>query len=49
MYETVRTVNGHEIYRMVGTRKSYWVDIRENVRLNFLTIKAAEEYIINNL
>lgn len=45
MYETVKIVNGVNIYKMKGTRRSYWVDVKENVRMNFETIKAATEYI----
>lgn len=44
MYETIKMVNGYEIYRMTGTRKCYWININENVRKNFSTIKSAVEW-----
>lgn len=44
-YETVKTVNGHNIYRMVGTHGFYHVDIKHCgeaiVRRTFKTIKSA--------
>lgn len=44
-YETVKTVNGHGIYRMVGTQGFYHVDIKHCgeaiVRRTFKTIKSA--------
>lgn len=44
-YETVKTVNGHSIYRMVGTHGFYHVDIKHCgeaiVRRTFKTIKSA--------
>lgn len=44
-YETVKTVNGHRIYRMVGTHGFYHVDIKHCgeavVRRTFKTIKSA--------
>jgi hypothetical protein len=48
MYETVKTVKGHEIYRMVGTRKCFHVASGNHSYLTFQTIKAATEYIVNN-
>ena len=49
MYETVKTVNGYDIYRMIGTHSSYWVDIRKGEGFkqsaHFRTIKAATAYI----
>ena len=45
MYEVVKTVNGHDIIRMKGTRGYYHVNIRENKGWRefhtFRTIKAA--------
>lgn len=45
MYETVKTVNGYEIKRMVGTHGFYHVNIREGKGWSqfhtFKTIKAA--------
>lgn len=47
MYETVKTVNGHEIYRMKGTKGFYHVKTWESADgksrrvANFKTIKAA--------
>ena len=44
-YETVKTVNGHRIYRMVGTHGFYHVDIKHYgeaiARRTFKTIKSA--------
>lgn len=51
MYETVKTVKGHDIYRMKGMRGHYYVNIRENDAKGwkefhcFKTIKAAAEFI----
>ena len=45
MYETVREINGHRIYRMANTHGCYWVDVKENVQVSFRTIKAATAYI----
>ena len=49
MYEVVKTVNGHDITRMVGTRGCYEVVIRKVadgfvIYRNFHTIKAAAEF-----
>ena len=44
MYEVVKTVNGHDIYRMKGTRSFYHVRINKHSRIVFKTIKAAAEY-----
>lgn len=48
MYETVKIVNGYEIYRMKGTRGCYHVNIREGRGWKefhtFRTIKAAAEF-----
>lgn len=45
IYETVKTVNGHRIYRMVGTHGFYYVDIKHCgegiVFRTFKTIKSA--------
>lgn len=49
MYETVKTVNGYEIKRMVGTKGAYHVNVREGKGWSefhtFRTIKAAVEFI----
>lgn len=49
MYETVKTVNGHAIRRMKGTRGCYEVTIREGKGFReyqiFKTIKAAADFI----
>lgn len=44
MYETIKTVNGYEIYRMKGTKGCYWIDIAEWKKVNFKTQKAAVEW-----
>lgn len=44
MYEVVKTVNGHDIYRMKGTRGFYHVRLNKHKRMVFKTIKAATEY-----
>lgn len=48
MYETVKVVKGHEIYRMKGTRGFYYVNIREGKGWkefhSFHTIKAAAQF-----
>lgn len=44
MYETVKTVNGYEIYRMVGSRGFYHLDLRAGVGYTFHTIKAAAAF-----
>ena len=47
-YETVKVVNGFEIYRMKGTRGFYYVNIREGKGWKefhtFHTIKAAAQF-----
>lgn len=47
-YETVKVVNGYEIYRAVGTRGFYYVNIREGKGWKafhtFRTIKAAAQF-----
>ena len=49
MYETVKTVNGYEIKRMIGTRGAYHVTVREGKGFRefhtFRTIKSAVEFI----
>lgn len=49
IYETVKTVNGFEIYRMKGTRGCYHVNVREGKGWkefhSFRTIKAAVAFI----
>ena len=49
MYEIVKTVNGYNIERMVGSRGFYWVRLTENRQATFYTIKAAVAYIERNL
>lgn len=50
MYEVVKVVNGYEITRMIGSRGSYHVNIREDDGIGFCefhtfrTIKAAAEF-----
>lgn len=48
MYEVVKTVNGYEIKRMIGTRGYYEVEIAANRKCkmfrNFRTIKAASKF-----
>jgi len=49
MYETIKTVNGYEIKRMVGTHGCYHVTVREGKGWRefhtFRTIKDAVEFI----
>lgn len=49
MYETVKTVKGYEIKRMVGTKGAYHVNVREGRGFRefhtFKTIKEAVEFI----
>ena len=49
MYEVVRIVKGHEITRMVGTHGFYHVKLTANTEMCFRTIKAAAEFINQNL
>ena len=53
MYETVKTVKGIEIKRMIGTRKAYHILVREGKGFKefhtFRTIKAAVEFIERTL
>lgn len=53
MYETVKTVKGHDIVRMKGTHGAYHVTIREGKGFRefhtFRTIKAAVEFIETTL
>ena len=44
MYEVVKTVNGHNIFRMVGTKGFYHIKINAHKEVNFRTIKAAAEW-----
>ncbi len=44
MYEVVKTVNGHNIYRMVGSRRFYHIRINAHKEVTFHTIKAAAEW-----
>jgi hypothetical protein len=49
MYETVKTVNGHDIIRAVGTRRFYYVIIKDfgdgcKKYATFHTIKAAAQF-----
>jgi hypothetical protein len=49
IYETVKTVNGYDIYRMKGTHGCYHVNVREDKGWRefhtFRTIKAAVQFI----
>lgn len=49
MYETVKTVKGYEIKRMIGTKGFYHVNVREGKGFQefhtFRTIKAAVKFI----
>ena len=53
MYEVVKTVKGHNITRMIGTKGAYHVTIREGKGFRefhtFRTIKAAAEFIEKTL
>lgn len=49
MYEVVRRVKGYEVTRMKGTRGFYHVRLTSNSEVTFRTIKAAVEYINENL
>ena len=53
MYETVKTVKGYAVKRMVGTRGAYHVNVREGNGFRefhtFRTIKAAVEFINKTL
>lgn len=54
MYETVKTVKGYAITRMIGTHGAYHVNVRENKKgwrefHTFKTIKAATEFIETTL
>lgn len=53
MYETVKTVNGHAIRKMKGTRGCYEVTICEGKGFReyqiFKTIKAATDFIKSEL
>ena len=44
MYEVVKTVNGHNIIRMVGTRGFYHVRLDAHRERTFRTIKAAAAF-----
>lgn len=48
MYETVKTVNGYAITRMVGDTRAYYINIREGRGWRefhtFRTIKAAAAF-----
>lgn len=48
IYETVKTVNGHEIKRMIGYHGCYHIDLDANRSLYFRTIKAAAEWAAAN-
>ena len=45
MYETVKTVKGYNIERMIGTRRFYHVRLDAHRFVTFHTIKAAAAYI----
>lgn len=49
MYETVKTVKGYIIERMVGSRRFFWVRLDAHRSITFHTIKAATEYIETRL
>ena len=53
MYETVKTVKGYEIKRMIGSKGFYHVSVREGRGFQefhtFRSIKAATEFILNTL
>lgn len=53
MYETVKTVKGYNITRMIGSKGFYTVTIKERKGVKefatFRTIKAATEFIENAL
>lgn len=44
MRETVKTVNGYAITRMVGTHGHYRIDLDAHRFVTFRTIKAAADY-----
>lgn len=41
MYETVKLVNGYEIYRAKGTKKCYHIRLDAHREIIFSTIKSA--------
>lgn len=45
MYETVRIIKGHRVYRMTGTHSHYYVDLAKGQRCTFKSIKAAVQFI----
>ena len=53
MYETVKTVKGYEVKRMIGTRGAYHVTVIEGKGFRefhtFKTVKAAAELIEKSL
>lgn len=52
MYETVKVVNGHSIYRMAGTRGCYHITVEQGQHYKkvatFRTIKAAARWAAEN-
>ncbi len=46
IYETVKTVNGYNIIRMMGTHGCYHVYVKANVFYTFNTIKAAAQFCV---
>lgn len=48
-YETVKTVNGHSIFRMIGTHGFYHIRLDAHREVTFRTIKAAVAYIEQHL
>lgn len=48
MWETVKEVNGHKIFRMAGTRGCYHIRLDEHKEVTFRTIKAAAEWANNH-
>ncbi len=45
MYETVKTIKGYNITRLVGSRRAYHIRMDSKRFLTFRTIKEATEYI----
>lgn len=49
VYETVKELKGHIIIRKIGSHGPYHVMVREYGYVTFETLKAAVEYIKNEL
>ena len=45
MFETVKTIKGHNVVRMIGTHGFYHVNMGEGKYCTFKTIKSAVEFI----